>query len=80
MFIISLSLVHQNNALWENDCSIGNNPCSNNLSFKRRMPFMPLQGILSYAMPLKVQIIALHLFLMMLKLFFFYSDGHILNC
>lgn len=70
MFIISLFLVHQNNALWENDCSIGDDPCSNNLSFKRRMSFIPLQGILSYAMPLKVQIITLHLFLMMLKLFF----------
>lgn len=55
-------------------------PCSNHLSFKRRMPFTPLQGVPSYAMPLKVQIIALHLFLMTLKLFFFYSDGHILNC
>lgn len=46
-------------------------PCSNHLSFKRRMPFTPLQGVPSYAMPLKVQIIALHLFLMTLKLFFF---------
>lgn len=50
--------------------SIGEYPCFNNLFFKRRMSFMPFQGIPHCTMPLKVQVITLHLFVMILKLFF----------
>lgn len=71
MFIISLFLIHQNTAFWENDFGIGEYPLVRTAcSSKEACLLRPFHGILSYMVPLKVRIFTLHPFLMILKLFF----------